>query len=44
MNSEYYTTWEKYVEEHPELESIPEAEAIQNYEEAIYRFVFQLFL
>lgn len=44
MNSEYYTTWENYVKEHPQLEEIPEAESIQAYEEAIYRFVFQLFL
>lgn len=44
MNSEYYTTWEEYVKELPQLEEIAEAEVVQSYEEAIYRFVFQLFL
>lgn len=44
MNSEYFTTWEEYKKERPQVEDIKEAEIVQNYEEAIYRYVFQLFL
>ncbi|MEG1331910.1 MAG: hypothetical protein RSC97_10790 [Eubacterium sp.] len=44
MKSEYFTTWEEYLKNHPQLEEIKEAEIVQDYEEAMYRFAFQLFL
>ncbi|NLN97463.1 MAG: hypothetical protein GX127_03580 [Eubacteriaceae bacterium] len=45
MKSEYFKTWEDYVETHPELNDIESAEAgIQPYEEEMYAFIMKLFL
>lgn len=47
MNSKYYTTWEAYKEQHPELEGRPEEliEAkIQKYEDIMFNFIMGLLL
>jgi len=45
MQSEYFKTWEDYVETHPQLKDIEAAEDnIQPYEEQMYAFVMKLFL
>ncbi|SFG15940.1 hypothetical protein SAMN05660649_00921 [Desulfotomaculum arcticum] len=47
MKSKYYTTWEEYKENHPELEGKPEqaiAPKIQKYEDIMFNFILSLLL
>ena len=44
MNSEYYPEWETYKEKYPIVADLGELCTIPDYEEGIYRFVFDLFL
>jgi hypothetical protein len=47
MDSKYYTTWEEYLADHPELEGKP-TKAIQpkieKYEDAMFMFIMDLLL
>lgn len=45
FESEYYTTWEKYQEEHLNAsDNACKTEKIQNYEEEMFKFIMMLFL
>jgi len=45
IKSEYYTTWEEYKEKNPIVaDEGLKADKIQDYEEAMYKFIFGLFL
>ncbi len=44
MNSQYYPDWEAYKEKYPIVADLGELCTIPDYEEGIYRFVFDLFL
>ena len=43
LESEAYCDWEQYVEEHPEIEDIPSAKMLQQYEEDMTKFIIGLF-
>lgn len=45
MESKYYTTWEEYKAQHPELIGIPEepiAAKVEKYEDMMFNFVITL--
>jgi len=47
VKSKYYTTWEEYRENHPELEGKPEQvieQKIQKYEDIVFNFIISLLL
>ncbi len=47
MDSKYYTTWEEYLAEHPELEGKPTPviePKIQKYEDVMFTFIMDLLL
>lgn len=47
MNSQYYATWEEYLESHPELAGRPEeviAPKITKYEDMMFNFIISLLL
>lgn len=47
MKSKYYTTWEEYKKNHPELEDKPEAVVapkIEKYEDVMFNFIIGLLL
>jgi len=47
MNTEYYKTWEQYLEEHPEIDE-KQAEAMapkmQGYEDMLFSFIMFLLM
>lgn len=47
MESKYLTTWEEYLEKHPELKGKPVhviAPVIQKYEDVMFSFIMNLLL
>ncbi len=45
FKSEYYTTWEEYKKEHPEIaDENLKTQKIQNYEEEMYKYILNLFM
>lgn len=45
INTSYYTEWEDYKKEHPEIaDDGLKADKIQNYEDAMFRFIMMLFM